>query len=903
MRQPLTISLALALALTACQLAPGTKAPTRAGASPARPATRATSPAAAPSLLPGEAPRLLRPPAGATTRLVGGVYLDAAYATSQGGASRLIGPDGATLVGMDGGSLVGPDGATLVARGRIVATDGGNVAVPANLIGMDGASLIGIDGATLIGMDGASLVDPDGATLVGPDGASLTGPSGRAYHLTQAAPSELVPAAGMWLSVVDTRTGFTVPLGLDDQGRAVHTIYTDARGGFTVHVAPEVAAHTRLVARAPGLRDPHLVLSVFARGGAGPARIDEETARTTNFLRHVLAQRLLAIFTLDPAETEEAAAEGLKGDPTPAERMAAALGGTGVAAITDALKRVGALAMPPERQYELALLMADRLLVEIDYEHMTLGPIDASYVDPGAKAALEGKNALDEVQGFFRRLTAAAAARLEGQADPSAWFAARPWLIEANLRKAPAQRQRLTRPQELGDFVVHEYLGANDQEAFEKVHEVIHDFGLPVLERDRLKAVGEACVNQFLASLLATSAETGKPNAQLVVALVEQTGAQLSKAPPSTGAPAGGLPALPMPTPPAVEAYVVETIAGLPGAPGATDGAGSLARFNQPQGILLDPAAEPPVLYVADTDNHAIRRVALAPSGPMITTVAGVAAAGGMLDGRGADARFSAPVGLALDAERRLYVADSVSHAIRRVSFDATDQATVETLAGGAAGFADGDRAAARFDMPVGLAVAPNGDVIVADLRNSRLRRLVAARGWAVETIMGDGRPERVEGPLAQALVKEPSDVAFAPDGSLWIAQAGNDSIRQVAAPLGPLAPTRLVAGAGSEHGPLDGFFTGGWFNRPHGIAFDPQGRLLVADSETQRIRLVTSTGWVTTIAGSGPADAHEGAHADGPGASARFDRPNGLACAPDGTIYVADTGNHVIRRLRPRAN
>ena len=165
---------------------------------------------------------------------------------------------------------------------------------------------------------------------------------------------------------------------------------------------------------------------------------------------------------------------------------------------------------------------------------------------------------------------------------------------------------------------------------------------------------------------------------------------------------------------------VVTTLAGAVGKVGKTNGAGGVARFNYPAAVA---AAANGTLYVAD-GNNVIRKIT--PAG-VVTTLAGVLGAfgptqGGATNGPGAAARFTSPAGVAVDAAGNVYVADTENHTIRKIAADGT----TSTLAGtaGPPGTADGTGPAARFANPMGVAVDAAGTVYVADHDNHTIRRI-----------------------------------------------------------------------------------------------------------------------------------------------------------------------------------
>jgi hypothetical protein len=162
----------------------------------------------------------------------------------------------------------------------------------------------------------------------------------------------------------------------------------------------------------------------------------------------------------------------------------------------------------------------------------------------------------------------------------------------------------------------------------------------------------------------------------------------------------------------------VTTIAGSAGASGYADATGSAALFHGPQGLVFDSSGN---LFVADTNNNAIRKLII--STRAVTTVAGGAVGAGSADGPVAQAQFHFPSGIGIDTAGSLYVADTDNHLLRRIA----PSGAVSTLAGlaGSSGNADGTGSAARFNFPTGLAVSSAGDVYLADTGNKTIRLCV----------------------------------------------------------------------------------------------------------------------------------------------------------------------------------
>ena len=225
-------------------------------------------------------------------------------------------------------------------------------------------------------------------------------------------------------------------------------------------------------------------------------------------------------------------------------------------------------------------------------------------------------------------------------------------------------------------------------------------------------------------------------------------------------------------------AGVVSTLAGVAGASGSSDGKGTAASFDGPSGIVADEAGN---LYVADTLNHTVRKVT---SAGAVTTIAGVAGASGFVDGAGSAARFHGPQGLALDASNNLFVADTNNNAIRKI---VTASGAVTTVAGqaGIAGNTDGANSQARFHYPSGLAVNATGNLYVVDTDNHTLREI--ASPGAVSTLAGlAGSSGSADGIGTAARFDFPTGVAVDSSGNVYVADTNNDTIRLAVSPAAP---------------------------------------------------------------------------------------------------------------------
>jgi sugar lactone lactonase YvrE len=322
-------------------------------------------------------------------------------------------------------------------------------------------------------------------------------------------------------------------------------------------------------------------------------------------------------------------------------------------------------------------------------------------------------------------------------------------------------------------------------------------------------------------------------------------------------------------------------LAGNPGGASFEDGNSSVARFATPLGVAVDSAGN---VYVADSKNHTIRRIA--PSGD-VSTFAGRAGAPGSLDGSGSAARFSSPSGIAVDAHDVVWVADTANHAIRRIGQDRR----VTTFAGtlGQNGAQDGTLAAARFQSPLSLAVDAAGALYVADTGNHTIRKVTAA--GVVSTLAGlAGAIGHDDGTGTAARFQTPSGVAVDASGNVYVADTNNHTIRKVT----PAAAVSTLAGVASNFGNGDGTGVQASFFYPGRVAVDLDGSVLVADTGNNTIRRVTPAGVVTTLYGSPGVLGF----ANGTGTAARFSSPNGLVVDAAGNLYVADSGNHTVRKI-----
>lgn len=259
----------------------------------------------------------------------------------------------------------------------------------------------------------------------------------------------------------------------------------------------------------------------------------------------------------------------------------------------------------------------------------------------------------------------------------------------------------------------------------------------------------------------------------------------------------------------------VTTMAG--GDEGYADGPGKQARFNTPSGLAIDQRGN---LYVADTGNHAIRKIT--PDGT-VSTLAGSGVAG-TADGIGKAAQFNGPVGLAVDGDGTVYVADTYNDMIRKIAPDGM----VTTLAGsGAPGDADGPALKASFDTPCALVIDTDGALLVADTRNDAIRRI--GKDGAVSTVARAPEGER------RPLLRRPLALVRTHDGHVYIAAHGGRILQ--------LTPSNGIDALGDVDQVVQpGYGSDGKVQlfQPRGLALGANGSIIVTDAATQRVQRIT---------------------------------------------------------------
>jgi sugar lactone lactonase YvrE len=272
-------------------------------------------------------------------------------------------------------------------------------------------------------------------------------------------------------------------------------------------------------------------------------------------------------------------------------------------------------------------------------------------------------------------------------------------------------------------------------------------------------------------------------------------------------------------------AGIVSTFAGS-GVQGSVNATGLLASFNQPKGVAVDASGN---VYVADSGSSLIRKIT---SAGVVTTFAGT------------DSTFFSPSGIAVDAANNVYVADTGNDLIRKI----TPAGTVSILAGTpSTGVSN-----SVFDNPTGLAVDATGNVFVANYLDNVISEINPA--GIVTTFAGSGQQGANNGPDTAATFYFPNNVAVDANSNVYVADGVNNLIRKIT----PAGVVSTLAGSGAA-GAADSTGIAASFNGPTGVAVDAVGNVYVADSNNNLIRKITPAGVVSTIAGNGEAGSRNG--------------------------------------------
>ena len=329
------------------------------------------------------------------------------------------------------------------------------------------------------------------------------------------------------------------------------------------------------------------------------------------------------------------------------------------------------------------------------------------------------------------------------------------------------------------------------------------------------------------------------------------------------------------------DTFNVITVAG-DGSSSYADGLGSAAKFNNMIGIVVDTNG---IVYIADTDNHRIRKIL--PDG-QTSTVAG--SLSGNLDGQGTNARLSYPYDLTVDpSSGSLYVTDGGNRIIRRI----TSSGVVSTLAGdGSSASVDGQGNLAAFANPQGIAFDKVNNVLyVSDSAANQIRKvtLTGLVSTFAGSLVGDSGSTNAQGNSAK--FNNPVGLAVNSIGSVFVADFNNNRIRMI------LSDGTVSTLAGSSYGFANGQGVAAKFHLPQGVAVDSRNYVYVSDLFSNRIRLISPTGYVSVAAGSGCYGCAT-PYSDGEGTFASFNSLRGITIDANDDLFVVDNGNGRIRKI-----
>jgi Ca2+-binding RTX toxin-like protein len=329
----------------------------------------------------------------------------------------------------------------------------------------------------------------------------------------------------------------------------------------------------------------------------------------------------------------------------------------------------------------------------------------------------------------------------------------------------------------------------------------------------------------------------------------------------------------------------LSTIAGTSPGYSGDGGQATSARLDGPWGVAVDAAGS---VYVADENNHRIRKIS--PAG-VITTVAGTGVSGYSGEGgQATSAQLNHPLDVEVDASGNVFVADFLNHRVRRIS----TAGIITTVAGTVNGYAGdgGPATAARLSFPRGIALDADGNLLIADSGNARIRRvdsnatITTVAGSGLTGLSGDG------GMAGAAELSDPYDVATDKAGNFYVADLGNHKVRKVDAD----GVITTLAGTGVAGFSGDGQAVTTSLNGPVRVAADTAGNVYVADSNNLRIRKVTPGGIMVTIAGT---DVGGNSGDGGQAMAAQLNTPTGLEVRADGSLVFADFWNGRVRVIR----
>ena len=325
------------------------------------------------------------------------------------------------------------------------------------------------------------------------------------------------------------------------------------------------------------------------------------------------------------------------------------------------------------------------------------------------------------------------------------------------------------------------------------------------------------------------------------------------------------------------EPHAFSIIAGHRNESGSDDGTNDSARFSAPSGVAMDGQGD---LFVADAGNSTIRKLTPMGTNWVVTTIAGQPGISGSSNGTNNQATFNSPTGIAAGPDGELYVSDSGNSMIRELIPSGTNW-IVSTIAGlaGNGGTNDGAGGVAQFNNPAGLAAGADGSVYVADRNNFTIRKLTQAAGvWTVTTIAGQpGVGDAQDGVGGQARFLYPAAITVNASGTLFVADGGAATIRKLT-PQGTNYLVTTIAGQLFAEAETDGVGTNGLFYNPQGIVVDSSNNLYVGDGGAIRMLTPLGTNWLVSTISVGA-----------------FNSPIGIVADTNGNIFFASSADDVI--------
>ena len=333
---------------------------------------------------------------------------------------------------------------------------------------------------------------------------------------------------------------------------------------------------------------------------------------------------------------------------------------------------------------------------------------------------------------------------------------------------------------------------------------------------------------------------------------------------------------------------VINTIAGNGTAGYSGDsGPATSAELNGPYGLAIGNGGN---LYIADPANNRIRQVALGTG--VISTFAGKGTAGYSGDnGPATNAELQLPVGVATDSSGNVYIADEGNNVIRKVN----PSGTITTIAGNNTEGYSGDNGlatSASLYAPSGVTVDSAGNLFIADAGNNRVRKVATTTG-IITTIAGTGTAgySGDNAAAVSATLNKPSAVVESAAGNLYVLDTGNNVVRLVSSGTITTIAGNGTAGYTGDNGPA----TSATLHAPYGMSLDSSGNLYIADSGNNAVRMVSTAGIISTIAGNGTAG-YSGDN--GAAVSATLNNPHGITIDSQDDVYISDQSNNRAREV-----